>query len=156
MFECYGNHRDLHVLTHSFPTRLSSDLSVFASSAAGLIRPTQPTFSLSVSRRTWPGSLLATLDWCVLPITLNRSASPHEDPPRRCDRTGGTAGPRAPAGIARGGAGGGAHAAAAGAAASRAREPGGGLRRAACGCALVGGGCRDLHAGHHAGGRRFA
>src|SRR3546814_12194638 len=25
-FECYGNHRDLHVLTHSFPTRRSSDL----------------------------------------------------------------------------------------------------------------------------------
>src|SRR3546814_2251882 len=43
--------------------------SVLASSAAGLIRPTQPTFSLAVSRRTWLGSLLATLDWCVLPIT---------------------------------------------------------------------------------------
>src|SRR3546814_992250 len=110
--------------------------SVLASSAAGLIRPTQPTFSLAVSRRTWLGSLLATLDWCVLPITVNRSASPHEDPPRRRDRAGGTTGPRAPAGIARGGAGGGAHAAAAGAAASRAREAGGGLRRAACGCAL--------------------
>src|SRR3546814_14576016 len=25
-FEGYGNHRDLHVLTHSFPTRRSSDL----------------------------------------------------------------------------------------------------------------------------------
>src|SRR3546814_11894486 len=25
-FECYGDHRDLHVLTHSFPTRRSSDL----------------------------------------------------------------------------------------------------------------------------------
>src|SRR3546814_17894437 len=24
--ECYGDHRDLHVLTHSFPTRRSSDL----------------------------------------------------------------------------------------------------------------------------------
>src|SRR3546814_3702279 len=46
----------------------------------------------------------------------------HEDPPRRRDRTGWSAGPRAPAGIARGGAGGGAHATAAGAAASRARE----------------------------------
>src|SRR3546814_12551284 len=42
--------------------------SVLASSAAGLIRPTQPTFSLAVSRRTWIGSLLATLDWCVLQI----------------------------------------------------------------------------------------
>src|SRR3546814_21003809 len=26
VFECYGDHRDLHVLTHSFPTRRSSDL----------------------------------------------------------------------------------------------------------------------------------
>src|SRR3546814_2304045 len=26
IFLCYGNHRDLHVLTHSFPTRRSSDL----------------------------------------------------------------------------------------------------------------------------------
>src|SRR3546814_3822875 len=25
-FECYGDHRDLHVLTHSFPTRRSSEL----------------------------------------------------------------------------------------------------------------------------------
>src|SRR3546814_19448312 len=25
-FECYGDHRDLHVRTHSFPTRRSSDL----------------------------------------------------------------------------------------------------------------------------------
>src|SRR3546814_15822855 len=27
-FECYGDHRDLHVLTHSFPTRRSSDLKI--------------------------------------------------------------------------------------------------------------------------------
>src|SRR3546814_20705152 len=26
VFECYGDHRDLHVLTHSFPTRRSADL----------------------------------------------------------------------------------------------------------------------------------
>src|SRR3546814_13304771 len=26
IFSCYGDHRDLHVLTHSFPTRRSSDL----------------------------------------------------------------------------------------------------------------------------------
>src|SRR3546814_12467517 len=25
-FSCYSDHRDLHVLTHSFPTRRSSDL----------------------------------------------------------------------------------------------------------------------------------
>src|SRR3546814_11008607 len=25
-FKCYGDHRDLHLLTHAFPTRRSSDL----------------------------------------------------------------------------------------------------------------------------------
>src|SRR3546814_15520759 len=30
-FELYGNHRDLHGLTHSFPTRRSSDLGPTAS-----------------------------------------------------------------------------------------------------------------------------
>src|SRR3546814_1435986 len=33
LFECSGDHRDLHVLTHSFPTRRSSDL-IWASRAA--------------------------------------------------------------------------------------------------------------------------
>src|SRR3546814_11218129 len=28
-FECYGDHRDLHVLTHSFPTRRSTDLKAY-------------------------------------------------------------------------------------------------------------------------------
>src|SRR3546814_17071598 len=81
--------------------------SVLASSAAGLISPTQPTFSLAVSRITWLGSLLATLDWCVLPLTVKRSASPHEDPPRRRERASGITGQRAPAGNAGGWAGGG-------------------------------------------------
>src|SRR3546814_8223775 len=29
LFSCYGDHRDLHVLTHSFPTRRSSDLRIW-------------------------------------------------------------------------------------------------------------------------------
>src|SRR3546814_9265972 len=33
-FECYGDHRDLHVLTHSFPTRRSSDLAPWHSGVA--------------------------------------------------------------------------------------------------------------------------
>src|SRR3546814_673233 len=33
-FQGFGDHRDLHVLTHSFPTRRSSDLSVFDHHAA--------------------------------------------------------------------------------------------------------------------------
>src|SRR3546814_2948925 len=32
LFECYGDHRDLHVLTHSFPTRRSSDLTALLES----------------------------------------------------------------------------------------------------------------------------
>src|SRR3546814_10751491 len=31
-FSCYGDHLDLHVLSHSFPTRRSSDLSLSVSS----------------------------------------------------------------------------------------------------------------------------
>src|SRR3546814_10994757 len=34
-FQCYGDHRDLHVLTHSFPTRRSSDLVQFLSLLSG-------------------------------------------------------------------------------------------------------------------------
>src|SRR3546814_10123613 len=34
-FECYGDHRDRHVLTHSFPTRHSSDLSCRSHTPAG-------------------------------------------------------------------------------------------------------------------------
>src|SRR3546814_15348987 len=32
-FYCYGDHRDLHVLTHSFPTRRSADLARIADTA---------------------------------------------------------------------------------------------------------------------------
>src|SRR3546814_9578001 len=37
-FECYGDHRDLHVLTHSFPTRRSSDLYPDRSGGLGGVR----------------------------------------------------------------------------------------------------------------------
>src|SRR3546814_18153120 len=33
-FYCYGDHRDLHVLTHSFPTRRSADLARIADTAS--------------------------------------------------------------------------------------------------------------------------
>src|SRR3546814_21169219 len=36
VFEGYGDHRDLHVLTHSFPTRRSSDLAVHHAKDEGL------------------------------------------------------------------------------------------------------------------------
>src|SRR3546814_8405539 len=40
---CYGDHRDLHVLTHSFPTRRSSDLfPPDARGRAGARRRTRP------------------------------------------------------------------------------------------------------------------
>src|SRR3546814_5209645 len=35
----YGDHRDLHVLTHSFPTRRPSDLNFLASLIAALVIP---------------------------------------------------------------------------------------------------------------------
>src|SRR3546814_7813411 len=37
-FECYGYHRDLHVLTHSFPTRRSSDRGLARGPSAGHAR----------------------------------------------------------------------------------------------------------------------
>src|SRR3546814_9429265 len=40
-FECYGDHRDLHVLTHSFPTRRSSDLSAGLGSAVSSADPAE-------------------------------------------------------------------------------------------------------------------
>src|SRR3546814_20486376 len=36
-FEVYGDHRDLHVLTHSFPTRRSSDLLAAPGIVAGVM-----------------------------------------------------------------------------------------------------------------------
>src|SRR3546814_5305948 len=51
-FSGYGDHRDLHVLTHSFPTRRSSDLWASASAGAALrFRAASPN-SMLVSRRS--------------------------------------------------------------------------------------------------------
>src|SRR3546814_13554488 len=60
-FLCYGDHRDLHVLTHSFPTRRSSDLSTSSTPiiAPASIRchfpaasgPRQPALSKQSDRR---------------------------------------------------------------------------------------------------------
>src|SRR3546814_8615229 len=38
-FYCYGDHRDLNVLTHSFPTRRSSDLKFASASGKSPARP---------------------------------------------------------------------------------------------------------------------
>src|SRR3546814_2330171 len=43
LFELYGDHRDLHVLTHSFPTRRSSDLLAIASRSSVRARRTYMT-----------------------------------------------------------------------------------------------------------------
>src|SRR3546814_4542775 len=48
-FKVYGDHRDLHVLTHSFPTRRSSDLAPPAPTARGNARPTRSTAPLTLS-----------------------------------------------------------------------------------------------------------
>src|SRR3546814_5834430 len=49
----YGDHRDLHVLTHSFPTRRSSDLWFWASY---VIHHSSQHYNLSTAlRQTWTG-----------------------------------------------------------------------------------------------------
>src|SRR3546814_6941533 len=52
-FSLYGDHRDLHVLTHSFPTRRSSDLSCRSIIYKGLFLAESPTQSASVERSSW-------------------------------------------------------------------------------------------------------
>src|SRR3546814_5151033 len=47
----YGDHRYLHVLTHSFPTRLSSDLTVATASA--MIAASRSRCSMRSSSRRW-------------------------------------------------------------------------------------------------------
>src|SRR3546814_13333445 len=39
-FKCYGDHRDLHVLTHSFPTRRASDLTGPGHGGPGIVANT--------------------------------------------------------------------------------------------------------------------
>src|SRR3546814_16853445 len=51
--EWYGDHRDLHVLTHSFPTRRSSDLRE-RNGAAGL-----PAMRARIASATWRPICLA-------------------------------------------------------------------------------------------------
>src|SRR3546814_11346922 len=49
-FELYGDHRDLHVLTHSFPTRRSSDLAS---------HPAPPSLTFASALSLLENSLLA-------------------------------------------------------------------------------------------------
>src|SRR3546814_16464007 len=55
-FSCYGDHRERHVLTHSFPTRRSSDLSGTNSVPIGPSAPVMSTlgcfFSTEYVRRS--------------------------------------------------------------------------------------------------------
>src|SRR3546814_728480 len=64
-FQCYGDHRDLHLLAHSFPTRRSSDLggvgTIHAGSALGALRRMEQLIQEAVV--TVPRALLAeTID----------------------------------------------------------------------------------------------
>src|SRR3546814_12233175 len=56
-FKRYGDHRDLHVLTHTFPTRRSSDLEFVANEEAKmsnvtLLRMSELTRRLGIARST--------------------------------------------------------------------------------------------------------
>src|SRR3546814_16879282 len=51
-FKCHGDHRDLHVLTHSFPTRRSADLT---SAVLPAIRGQTEAAKLA-ARKTWKQS----------------------------------------------------------------------------------------------------
>src|SRR3546814_5736792 len=61
-FELYGGHRDLHVLTHSFPTRRSSDLArsggfvsrVYARAPGDVVRAGAPIADLLLPE--WGGA----------------------------------------------------------------------------------------------------
>src|SRR3546814_8258007 len=59
-FYGYGDHRDLHVLTHSFPTRRSSDLN---------------------AARAAPMSALAAISWCSAASTSGRRVSTSDGRP---------------------------------------------------------------------------
>src|SRR3546814_8552972 len=54
-FKCYVDHRDLHVLTHSFPTRRSSDLSSAGRSRTSAASPER--FSSNFPRPRLPDPL---------------------------------------------------------------------------------------------------
>src|SRR3546814_4896072 len=64
VFECYVGHRDLHVLTHSFPTRRSSDRT-----RAKSCRCTSPR-----TRRTSRPSTACSRAWCAPSRTASPSA----------------------------------------------------------------------------------
>src|SRR3546814_4021310 len=87
-FSCYGDHRDLHVLTHSFPTRRSSDLPPPRAAAcrrprsAGRHRCAAPT----AAPRTTPNSCSWSATVCpcrrLLPVRSRRNRSTRSPIPR--------------------------------------------------------------------------
>src|SRR3546814_11987227 len=108
----YGDHRDLHVLTHSFPTRRSSDLRAFEIGVGGLDDGVRMAIAVAHQKR---GSFLPAV--CVVEGEFRRPrsyvkvgahggsfqlASIHSFPPPpllRCIMIGGvTGGPHCPSG----------------------------------------------------------
>src|SRR3546814_16999931 len=71
-FDCYGDHRDLHVLKHSFPTRRSSDLlnaSMVVDGWAMAYREYAPDYipqeevASAAKMGIWAGQFVAPWDW---------------------------------------------------------------------------------------------
>src|SRR3546814_21046152 len=68
--ECYGDHRDLHVLTHSFPTRRASDLDRFFAECPHVGFVVEPDFSDGVEARL-TGAEPVGVDLVVLHIAAH-------------------------------------------------------------------------------------
>src|SRR3546814_5702124 len=73
-----GDHRDLHVLTHSFPTRRSSDLSewsAFCRRSVSIITTGLGAMT-SISPKFRMAAVLATAAFAVLPMTTQAATYP--------------------------------------------------------------------------------
>src|SRR3546814_11862846 len=71
-FSLYGDHRDLHVLTHSFPTRRSSDL--LSTGLTAVIPSAKQTAELADEPRPWQRIFLS-LAKRTMSSTVRKKAS---------------------------------------------------------------------------------
>src|SRR3546814_14954727 len=70
-FLCYGDHRELHVLTHSFPTRRSADLSKVVADWTHLSCWDTPMILRETQEHVWPVRLMPDGSFAVRPLNAN-------------------------------------------------------------------------------------